>query len=143
MAKTKDVQTEQTAQKVVDSAKLARVYVKLREAKLAIERKAEEEADVIKAKMDVIEAAMLNFMNVNKMDSVATTAGTFYKQLDIKPSCADWNVFYAWIAKNDAFEFLERRITRTAIKDYMEANKGKLPPGVNVHKEFVVRVRRK
>lgn len=140
MAKEK---SEMTAQKVIDSTKLAKAYVRLREAKQAIERKAEEEAGALKAKMEVIENAMLAFMNENKMDTIATTAGTFYKQLEIKPSASDWDIFYKWIADNNAFEFLERRITRTAVKDYMEANKNKLPPGVSVHKEFVVRVRRK
>jgi hypothetical protein len=142
MAKAEE-QTTQVVQKVIDSARLAKVYVKLRDAKDKILRDAEQEADVLKAKMDVIEAAMLGFMNANKVDSVATTAGTFYKELSIKPSCSDWDVFYQWIKKNDTFEFLERRVTRNAIKEFMEANKGTLPPGINVHKEYVVRVRRK
>lgn len=144
MAKTpKKTQPELTADKVVDSTRLAKAYVKLRDAKAEIMRVAEEEAAKLEAKMQVIETAMLAFMNTNKMSSIATTAGTFYKELDIKPSCSDWDVFYAWIKKNDAFEFLERRVTRNQIKDYMEQYEGKLPPGISVHKEFKVRVRRK
>lgn len=134
--------TAKTAQKVIDTAKLARVYVKLRDAKQEIERKAEAEAAELQAKMDIIAASMLNFMNENKMDSIATTSGTFYRQMDIKPSGSDWDAFYKWIAKNDGFEFLERRIKKTAIKEYMDTHKGKLPPGVTVHREYVVRVRR-
>lgn len=130
------------AQKVMDTTKLAKAYVKLREAKQAIERAAEDEAGKLQAKMDIIEAEMLRFMNESNMDSIRTTAGTFYKQLEIKPSGSDWDAFYKWIVKNDGFEFLERRIKKTAIKEYMEMHDGKIPPGVTVHREFVVRVRK-
>ena len=132
-----------TAEKVMDSTKLAKAYVKLRDAKQKIMQEAEAEAAKLEAKMELIEGEMLRFMNKNKMDSIATTAGTFYKELDIKPSCSDWEAFYEWIGENNTYEFLEKRVTRTQIKQYMEMNDGKLPPGISVHKEYKVRVRRK
>lgn len=132
-----------TADKIMDSTKLAKAYVKLRDAKQEIMRVAEDEASKLEAKMELIEAEMLKFMNTNKMSSIATTAGTFYKELDVKPSCSDWTAFYEWIKENDTFEFLEKRVTKTQIKQYMEMNEDELPPGISVHKEYKVRVRRK
>lgn len=132
-----------TADKTVNSAQLAKAYVKLREAKAKIMSDAEEAAAKLAAKMDVIEAEMLRFMNKNKINSIATTSGTFYKELDVKPSCSDWSAFYEWIKENDTFEFLEKRVTRNQIKEYMELNEDALPPGISVLKEYKVRVRRK
>ena len=60
----------------------------------------------------------------------------------IKPSCEDWNGFYTWIAENEAFDALERRVKKSFITTYMEDNKGELPPGINVTQEYTVTIRR-
>jgi len=85
---------------------------------------------------------MLGFLNSSQIDSVATPTGTFYRQEEITPTCADWHTFHGWIKDNDAFDFLEKRVTKKAVKDYMESNAGAIPPGLSIFREFVVRVRR-
>ena len=106
-------------------------------------RRAWEEADAkLKLKQEVIESAMLKFLIDNKMDSVKTPVGTFYRQEEIMPAGADWDLIYKFITDNDAFEMLERRIKKGFVKEYMETNNGSVPPGVTVHREYVVRVRR-
>lgn len=124
-------------------AKMARVYVKMRDKKAEIMRLAEEECEAIQKKMSIIEIEMLKVLQAQDADSIATPDGTIYKQIDLKPSCADWQVFYEWIAKENAFDALERRIKKTFIKDYIEQHDDKLPPGVNVLREWKVTVRRK
>jgi hypothetical protein len=37
---------------------------------------------------------------------------------------------------------LEKRIKKTFVQEWMDAHEGTPPPGVNVYREFVVRVRR-
>lgn len=124
-------------------AKMARVYVKMRDKKAEIMRLAEEECAAIQTKMSVIEIEMLKILQAQDANSVATEEGTIYRQIDIKPSCADWEIFYDWIKDNDAFDALERRIKKTFIKEYIEQHDDKLPPGVNVIREWKVTVRRK
>lgn len=122
--------------------KVVKVYLKIRDAKAALTREFEEKAAKLDADMEKIENHLLNFLNVHKMDSAKAGAATFYKQEEIKPAAADWDTIWTWIMKNDAFEMMERRLKKTFIKEYMETHKGKIPPGVTVHREFVVRVRR-
>lgn len=126
----------------MDVNKMTKAYVKLRDAKLELKRKMEDEIAGFDKKLELLEGQMLKFLNESKMESVKTEHGTFYRQEEITPTGADWTAFYGWIAENDAFEFLERRIKKTAIKEYMEAHEGGVPPGVNVYREFAVRVRR-
>lgn len=126
----------------MDNNKITKAYVALREARSTLKKKFEEEDNVLKAKLELLEGQMLKHLNDTGTDSVKTPSGTFYKQEEITPRADDWDAFYKWVAKNDAFEFLEKRITKTAVKTYMETNKGKIPPGVSVFREFVVRVRR-
>jgi hypothetical protein len=126
----------------IDTEKLAKVYIKIRDARRDLKKKFDEEDGALKAKLEKIEGVMLTFLNENKQESARTTVGTFFKQEEVTPTAADWDAIYKWIKKNDAFEMLERRIKKTFVSEYMEAHKGSIPPGVSVYREYVVRVRR-
>lgn len=126
----------------VDTKRIVNTYLKIRDAKTALVRAHEEEKAKLDAKLDLLEQALLKFLNEHKMDSAKAGAATFYKQEDIIPAGSDWDRFYKWVTKHDAFEALEKRIKKTFIKEYMEANEGAIPPGVTVHRTYVVRVRR-
>jgi hypothetical protein len=126
----------------MDVSKLARAYVKLRDTRSANKKTFEQEDAVLKGYMEQIEAQMLLVLNEGNIDSINTPAGTFYRQEDITPQGADWGAFYQWVREEDAFDFLEKRIKKGPIKEYMEQHEGALPPGVSVFRKFEVRVRR-
>jgi hypothetical protein len=126
----------------MDIERLTRSYIKMRDTLAEKRRAYEEEERDIKTKMTRLETAMLQHLQETNVESVRTTAGTVYRTLEVTPSGSDWDAFYTWIAENNAFEALERRIKRTFIKEYMDTNDGALPPGVSVYKEYAARVRR-
>ena len=100
-----------------------------------------EDAD-LEADQNRLDSYLLERLNALGASSVATDHGTAYRSLRIKPSAADWGAIWEWMKKNDAAELLERRLKSGFIKDYMEEHDGALPPGINVHREYVVAVRR-
>ena len=126
----------------MDISTLTKAYVKIRDARGALKKQYEEEDIKLKAKLERLEAEMLRFLQENNTDSVKTVHGTFYRQEEITPTGADWDALYKWIAQNDAFDALERRIKKGFVKEYMETHEGGVPPGVSVYREYVVRVRR-
>lgn len=126
----------------MDTERLARAYVKIRDARKVLNREFEDKDNDLKDKLKLIEGQMLKFLQDSKMDSAKTKSGTFYKQEEITPTGADWDKIYDWIKKDDAFDALEKRLKKTFVKEYMEAHKGTPPPGVTVYREFVVRVKR-
>lgn len=126
----------------MDISTLTKAYVKIRDARGVLKKQYEEEDIKLKAKLERLEAEMLRFLQENNTDSVKTVHGTFYRQEEITPTGADWDALYRWIADNDAFDALERRIKKGFIKEYMETHEGGVPPGVSVYREYVVRVRR-
>lgn len=131
-----------TPQVALDLGRLTKAHINIRDARAAL-KKQYDDADVdLKASQERLENAMLDHLNKHGMESVRTEFGTFYKQEDIKPSGSDWQALYDWIKEHDAWDALERRIKKTFVSEYMEAHQGSLPPGVSVHREFVVRVRR-
>lgn len=126
----------------LDLDKVTRDYLRLRDARDALRKDYIDKDNRLKEKMEQMEAKMLAFLNDSKTDSFKTHNGTVYKQLDITPTSSDWDALYHWIAKNDAFEALERRIKKAFVKEYMDSHDGTPPPGVSVLREYKVRVRR-
>lgn len=125
----------------MDMGKLASAYIKIRDAKSALNKDHKVKEDKLKSQLKMLENQMLKFMNENNTDSLKTEAGTMYRQMDVMPSGANWAEFYAWVRENDAFDALQRRVNKGFITTYMEENEGKLPPGISVHREYVCRVR--
>ena len=117
-------------------------YLRLRDYRAAEKKKWELADDKIEAALHGIEAEMAKRLRESESDSVRTEAGTFFRQIDVKPRGEDWQAFYNWIVENDAFDFLERRIKKTSIAEYMAQNDDAIPPGVTVLREYVVRVRK-
>jgi hypothetical protein len=53
----------------------------------------------------------------------------------------DWDATLNFIKKNDAFDMLERRVSKTAVRAYIELNKS-VPAGVNYGTRLDVNVRK-
>lgn len=126
---------------MLDTNKLTRAYVKMREARAALKRDFDVQDKALRAQQSLLEATMLRVLHEANADSVRTESGTFYRQEDVTPRGDDWDAFYAWVVETNGFDALERRIKKTFIREYMELHEGALPPGVSVYREYVARVR--
>lgn len=126
----------------IDLNKVTKAYLRLREKRDELRREYTEADNALKAKQELLEASALSFLNDTGQESARTTSGTVYKQEDIIPTGSDWERFYTFVAENDAFDALERRIKKGFVADYMKDHEGAPPPGVSVLRRYVVRVRR-
>lgn len=122
--------------------KITETYVKIRDARSDLKKKYEAEDLALKVQLETLDSFLLGKLQELGVESVRTKHGTVYQSTSIKPSCEDWNSFYTWIAENEAFDALERRVKKSFITTYMEDNKGELPPGINVLQEYTVTIRR-
>lgn len=125
----------------MDNDRLTKAYLKIRDARKQLKKDFEAEDAKLEEKLNMVGGLMLRFLQDHKTDAIRTDAGTFYRQVDVKPAASDWDAFYKWVSANDAFDFLEKRIKKTSIVEYMEAHEEALPPGVSVFREYVIRVR--
>lgn len=122
---------------------LVGAYSAIRDARSARKRLFEEEDAKLEADQQILRAAMLAVMNATGAKSIATDHGTAYRSEKVKVAAADWNAVYAWVAEDtDRFELIEKRLKSTFVQQYMEDHDGAVPPGVNVHREYEVSVRR-
>lgn len=116
-------------------------YVKLRDIKEAKKRKHSEELAPINEKMQVIESWLQNHLQVEGVDSMKTKAGTAFLQTSSSATVKDWGATLDFVKQNDEWSFLEARVNKTAVKDFI-ASTGEVPPGVKYEETIVTRVRR-
>jgi hypothetical protein len=119
-----DKDTKKPAVKLPKSpAAVADLLYKTREARYKVQKEVE--------KLKAVETACTEFF-INSLP--ADTSGVAGKvarvQVDTKPvpQVKDWDAFYKYVARNKAFELLQRRLSDGAVKERWE--NGKVVPGV-------------
>jgi hypothetical protein len=118
------------------------LYIQLRDQKAQMKAEFDEQVAPVQAKMDKLEAKLLEVFNTTGMDSVKTEFGTAYSTVRTTASVADRDSFMDYVKANEEWALLEVRVSKTAVEQFRSANDNELPPGVNVREERVVNVRR-
>jgi hypothetical protein len=126
-----------------DFERMTKVFIKIRDARAKAKKDFELADAALSEQQKTIRVAMLEKMQANGAKSIGTTHGTVYLDEQLKASAEDWMIVHDFIRENNAFDLLEKRISRNAVKQYMEENEGRLPPGISIFKEVDVKIRRK
>lgn len=116
-------------------------YVKLRDAKAKIAKKAKDQVAVLDEAMGKIEAVLLAQFNEAGIESVRTSAGTAYKDPKTSATVRDWDAFIAFVRENEAWHLLKHDVVKTGVVEYRQANDDELPPGVDWREEITIKVR--
>lgn len=134
--------TDEETPHIIPLDKLVKIYVKMRD-KLGEEKKAYEviEKD-LKEQMAQVATELKSRAIQQGVEGFKTDFGTVYLYESMKVSCGDWSAFSEFLKDHDPLEFMEKRISSTAVKEYMKHTDGQLPPGVSIFKEIEARVRR-
>ena len=88
------------------------------------------------------EAWLLNHLTETGATSMKCPSGTAFVKEDLRVSLGDWDALAQYVIESGDVEMLEHRVSKTAVKTFMEQNNGELPPGVTTRTERVVQVRR-
>lgn len=123
--------------------KVVQAFNAIRDHRTAKRHAWEAEDLALEEDQNRLKVLMLGILNQTGAESIRTEHGTAFRTLKVKPAAADWSAIYAWILEEpERFELLEKRVKATFIKQFMEDNGGAIPPGINVHQEYEVSVRR-
>lgn len=116
--------------------------IALRDQIDAVKQGHKEQLAPLNQKMEKLEAFLqLQLTTLGTTSFTAKGTGTAYLQNVVGVTVEDWDATLAWIKEGNLWEFLERRVSKTVVQEYMESTK-EVPPGVNVRQETEVRVRR-
>jgi nanoRNase/pAp phosphatase (c-di-AMP/oligoRNAs hydrolase) len=120
---------------------LVRKYLKLREAKAELEAKHKEETSRFTKAMQKIETTLLSEFTETGQESAKTPHGTAYVSVRTSAKVADRDAFLDFVRDNQAWDFVESRVSKKAVEDYV-AEHEELPSGVNVTRSMTVNIRR-
>lgn len=100
-------------------------------------RKSELEKVLERLTIDISEE-----MNEKDLEKIECAYGSGKIKTDIYPNVKDWNVFMDWVSKNKRYEFVEKRVSRTATRE-MLATYGEIPEGIDVYPKTTLELRKK
>lgn len=116
-------------------------YLKLRTHMEVIDSEAEQKKNDIKVKLMKLEAWIKEQADLQGVTSFKTKHGTAFLTTTDFANVADWDSVLDFIKNNEAYDMLEKRVSKTAVRGYIEKNKA-VPPGVNYGTKLGVNVRK-
>lgn len=120
------------------------VMLTLRDKRQTLKRAFEEDDAKLKEKYEKGELFLKKHLLETKQESFTAGGATVYTTSTMKPSVADKGAFLDYLRKHpNDIELLQTRISNPILKEYIEAQNGDLPPGVNVSYDTTVNIRRK
>ena len=116
-------------------------YMKLRSQKESIEAKVKDEVTTLKTKMEKLEAWIKEQADLQGVTSFKTKHGTAFLTTVDYASVDDWDAVLRFIRTNEAYDLLEKRVSKTAVRGYIEQIKA-VPPGVKYGTKLEVNIRK-
>lgn len=118
-------------------------YITLRDHKAKLDAEHKARVAEIDAQMKNAEGFLLGHMNDTNQKNAGFLAGTVIIGEKIMPGFEDKSKAMQFIKETDNMDLLSVRLSSTAVKEYMGAHNGELPPGVKIAVERTVSIRRK
>lgn len=126
-----------------DIEKLVKVYIKIRDAKAEQAKEFKEKEKSLNEQLDKIEAALLEHCKSTGQEGGKTKSGTFFRSVDERYWTSDWEAMNSFILEHGEVGLLERRLSKTNLKQFMEERPDLHPPGLNIDRTYKIGVRRK
>ena len=118
--------------------KLVRIYMKMRTAMQELDAQIE----AIKEQQQSVKNEIKDRMRGTGVKSLRTDHGTVSLMEKTRYYTNDWDSFKKFMVEQDALDLLEKRISQTNMKLFLEENPGLIPPGLNSDTEFDISVRK-
>lgn len=124
-----------------DSAVLAK-YMQLRIDKEQIEAEMKAKLKPIVDNMELIEKYLKQVMDERGITQIKSDKyGTAFLSTTDYANVENWDALLNFITTNGHYEMLQKAVTKTAVREYMEAYKA-VPPGVNYGTKIDVSIRK-
>jgi hypothetical protein len=116
-------------------------YLTLRNQKEALVQAVKAKTVEIDAKMTKIEAWIKQQADAQGVTSFKSEHGTAFLTTVDYANVADWDATLRFIRESEAFDMLEKRVSKTAVRAYIDQTKS-VPPGVNYGTKLEVNIRK-
>lgn len=125
----------------MNTKELIAKYLEIRDKRDALKAEHAKEIKRFNDALAKVEEHFLKHFNEAGEESTKTAAGTAYRTVRTSAKVADRDAFLAFVMESGDLNFLENRVNKTAVEEYMKEH-DTLPPGVDVTRAVTVNIRR-
>jgi Cft2 family RNA processing exonuclease len=118
-----------------------KTYMALRDKKAELEAEVKEQVAEVKEKMTKLESYLKIKMDETGLNSFKSEHGTAFLTTTDYANVADWDEVVQFIKDNDAYDLFEKRVSKMAVRGYIDQNKT-VPPGINYGTKLGVNIRK-
>ena len=130
----------ETEDEVVPIDLLVKIHTKIKSRIEALTKDYDTAVEQLKAQQDEVRFAIKDKMKALGLKSVNTSYGTVSLSTKVRYNTQDWDSFKKFILDHQVVDLLEKRIAQTNMATFLSENPGVVPPGLNSHTEFEIRV---
>lgn len=116
-------------------------YTSVRDEIDAMEREHKAKKAALKEKLVALENWFTARAQEDGLESIKTPLGTCYWSTHQSATVASREDFFSYCKEHDAWDLVESRASKTAVRSHVEAH-GEIPPGVNYSTVKVFNFRR-
>ena len=116
-------------------------YIEIRDRKEELARVHKANVAKLDEALGRIEKHLFDVLTTQGAESLNTQAGCAFKTKRTSATVADWDAVLDYIKANERWDFLDRRVNKTAVQEFRDEHDD-LPPGVNWIEDTVVQIRR-
>ena len=117
--------------------------IALRDERAALKAKFDEADAALKEQWEKGEAWLLNELNNTGATGFKFSCGTVTQTTSTQASIGDWAAFSRFVLENNEVDLLQKRVSTTNLKAYLENEGAEVPPGLNVTVQRGLSIRRK
>ena len=130
----------ETEDEVVPIDLLVKIHSRIKGRIDALTKEYDTAVEQLKAQQDEVRFAIKDKMKALGLKSVNTSYGTVSLSTKTRYNTQDWDSFKKFILDHQVVDLLEKRIAQSNMATFLEENPGVVPPGLNSHTEFEIRV---
>ena len=123
--------------------KMTKAYIKIRNKRAELKAAFTKEDGELAHQLDILKRALLSYCENNKVESVRTDEGLFFRSQRIKYWTSDWDAMHKFVIEHAVPELFDKRLNQTNIRQFLEENPELKPEGLNIDSEYVISVRKK
>jgi hypothetical protein len=103
--------------------------------------KHKEELAPINDQMNKCLAYVQQQLQAQGLQNFKGQSGIAFLQTDVTVKVQDWDAMFEWIKANEAWMFLEKRVSKSVVQEFMQAN-NEVPPGVGITTSVEAHIRK-
>lgn len=128
----------------MDANKLAKAYIKIRDAIAEAKREYEAKEEKLKDELALIEQYFTKtFEDQGELTSISTPSGTIIRSIKTRIWTTDWEEMHKLVKETDNLDLLERRLAQKNVAAFLEEHPEMRPAGLNIDRKYEITVRRK